>query len=155
MIKTPTPLRQYLKCDRGVSAIEFGMIAPILFFLLMGSIEFGLFMNQQMKMENLSRSVTEYMRLGGDADNAWDDVIIASGLFANTSDLASVLTMNAQNICECDGADPVDCGTACPAGEYRRHFVDVRLEMNYTPIVNYFGFADDLVITGHTRLQTE
>lgn len=148
-------ISRFFRDNSGVSAVEFGLIAPFLFILLMGSVEFGVFMNQRMKMENLARSVSEYVRMGGVVEDAMDDVIIASNLFGSDPSLSTTITMTTEEVCECDNATPVACDDVCPAGEYKRHYLDVTLEKNYTPIVNYFGYLDNIPVTGHTSLQTE
>lgn len=44
--------RYTLKDDRGVSAIEFAIISPIMLTILMGIIQFGIAMNQYLNLTN-------------------------------------------------------------------------------------------------------
>lgn len=148
-------IKSYLSENCGVAAVEFALVVPVLFTLMVGALDFGSFMNTQMRLENLSRSVAEYLLQGGEEDNAWEDVIVASGHFNNTEDLDSRLTLNIQEVCVCDdGADMV-CDNDCGTGEYKRHFFEVDIQMNYSPIIPTFGIADNLVTRGNTRLQSE
>ena len=63
------PLSSFVQCQRGVAAVEFALIAPILLILLIGVFDFGMFINTQMRLENLSRSIAEYIIQGGEEDH--------------------------------------------------------------------------------------
>lgn len=148
-------INAFLFGKRGAAAVEFALIVPVLFTLMVGALDFGGFMNMQMRLENLSRSVAEYLLQGGEEDNAWQDVIVSSGYFNDAEDLDSALTLDIQQVCACDDGGEADCDNDCGPGEYKRHFFEVGLEMNYSPILPTFGIADDLVARGSTRLQSE
>jgi Flp pilus assembly pilin Flp len=148
-------IKSYFFEKRGVAAVEFALVVPILFTLMVGALDFGSFMNMQMRLENLSRSVAEYLLQGGEEDNAWEDVIVSSGYFKNTEDLDSKMTLNIQQVCVCNDGIDMDCDNDCGTGEYKRHFFEVDIEMNYSPIIPTFGIADNLVTRGSTRLQSE
>ena len=148
------PLSSFVQCQWGVAAVEFALIAPILLILLIGVFDFGMFINTQMRLENLSRSIAEYIIQGGEEDNVWDDVIVASGYFDDDG-LETSLIVNTGEACECDDAGEIACDDACGTGEYKRHFIEVGLEMNYSPMIPYPGLTDNLVAYGSTRLQTQ
>lgn len=153
----PPPIKanEFLRQDTGVAAVEFALIAPILMILIIAMVDFGMFINSQMRVENLSRSVAEYIIQGGDEENAWGDVVLASGYFSGDDNLEDTLSLEAEKVCECNDADEIDCDESCGTGEYKRHFIEVSMEMNYTPMIPYPGITTDLVATGHTRLQIE
>jgi len=147
--------KSYLIETSGAAAVEFALIVPILFTLMVGALDFGTFMNMKMRLENLSRSVAEYLLQGGEEDNAWQDVIVSSGYFSDTEDLETAMTLDIQQVCSCDDGTEMDCDNDCGTGEYKRHFFEVGIEMNYSPILPTMGIADNLVIRGNTRLQSE
>ena len=145
-----------VKSDGGVAATEFALIAPILIFLMLAMFEFGMYMNNQMKVENLSRSVVEYVINGGDVDDAWADVVIGSNQFSDPDTLGDRLTLTTTEICMCNDDVEFDCDTGCGGGDYRRKFIDVKMQMNYTPMIPYPGTsADNLVMFGNARMQIE
>ncbi|MGZ9096955.1 MAG: TadE/TadG family type IV pilus assembly protein [Micavibrio sp.] len=148
-------IKSYLFENRGIAAVEFALVVPILFTLMVGALDFGSFMNMQMRLENLSRSVAEYLLQGGEEDNAWEDVIVSSGHFGNTEDLESRMTLTIAQVCVCDDGEDMSCDNDCGTGEYKRHFFEVDIEMNYSPILPTLGIADNLVTRGSTRLQSE
>lgn len=45
----------HLKADDGASAVEFGLIAPVLFLLVLGIMQFGLIFFQSMQVESAAR----------------------------------------------------------------------------------------------------
>jgi len=140
---------------RGVAAVEFAFIAPILMFLIIAIFEYGMFMNMQMRLENLSRSIAQYIIQGGSIDNIWEDVVVEGNYFPDIDDLESEMGFSAEEVCECEDAVEVSCDNECDNGEYKRYFIEVDLEMNYTPMIPYPGLPDSMTMRGNTRLQTQ
>ena len=54
-IKEPTAVLSGLRQERGASMVEFAIVAPLLFLLIFGIIEFGLIMYDQAVITNASR----------------------------------------------------------------------------------------------------
>ena len=70
------PLHRFARDERGVSAVEFGLIAPILAVLVLGVAELGHVTYQRTDMHSAIRSGSQYVLNGGrDLDVARDIVV--------------------------------------------------------------------------------
>lgn len=148
--------RRYKQDKKGVAAVEFALIAPVLALLLIGIIDFGFYINAEMKVEAMARSAAEYVRNGGDPDNITDDILA----FAVSSDGANSfednLRLETSTVCECDGGEVIDCSDSCAGGSgYKREFFIVNLDIDYAPLFPYPGLPDSIALNGHARIQTE
>ena len=64
-----TRARRFQRDDRGALVVEFGLIVPILFFLVFGIVDFG---RAYFTMNNLAAAVREGARYGAVLDKPWD-----------------------------------------------------------------------------------
>ena len=145
----------YIKDKAGVAAVEFALIVPILAFLFIGLVDFGMYINAEMKLENMARAASEYVRNGGDEDNLTAD-ILAFGETADGVNDFDDITITTSTVCECDDGVEVDCAGSCNAGTgYMRQFFIVDLDMDYQPIFPYPGLPDSISLNGNARLQTQ
>ncbi len=56
--------RSFRRCEKGVTAIEFALILPPLIFLIMGSIEFSLFLFVQSSLEGATFAASRLGKTG-------------------------------------------------------------------------------------------
>lgn len=56
--------KPYRKCEEGVAAIEFALVAPPLIFLILGSIEFSIFLFVQSSLEGATFSASRLGKTG-------------------------------------------------------------------------------------------
>jgi len=149
--------RNYFQNEKGVAAVEFALIAPILMMILIGIIDFGMYINQKMHLENTARAAAEYVMKGGDEADVQSNVI-------NVTDRLKVeneedLNVEMENLCECDSGVKISCSAASVCSSsgtgYKRRFFTVRINMNYSTIFPYPGFPSSMTLSGHARLQVE
>lgn len=147
----------------GVAAVEFALIAPVIVFLLIGVFNYGSYMNQNMKLENTTRTAAAYLYEGGDEENLDEDVYLPSNL-GLTEDTLDTLTTDVAYICECVDGDEADCDLGCTDesgdGEdeedtYMRKYMQVTLTMERAPLISYPGLSNDITLAGTVRLQVE
>lgn len=143
---------RFARDDHGIAAVEFAFVAPVLVLLLVGMIDFGMYINQRMQLENLARSATEYVIKGGSEANVMSDVIAGSGQIEDEE--MDEITSSASSTCECDDGVEVICGDGCGGG-YERRFYAFELTRTYTPMFPYPGIPDSITMTGHARLQVQ
>ncbi len=62
--------RPFIRAREGASALEFALIAPIFFFLMMGIIEFGLFMFHKVVIESITMQVGREASLNTSSGNS-------------------------------------------------------------------------------------
>ena len=60
----PGPLRRLLRCPSGATAIEFALVAPILFLTLGMIVETGLFLTVQYMLQDATITAARQIRLG-------------------------------------------------------------------------------------------
>ena len=152
----------YIKDLKGVAAVEFALIAPMLIFLLIGTIDYGMYMNDTMKVENTTRAAAAYLFEGGEEDNLEDDVYLPSPLGLTASNIATKLATQISYYCECADGTEADCDLGCaddvdPDSDdgYIRRYVEITLNMEREPLISYPGLSGAKTIAGFVRLQVE
>lgn len=106
------PTRRYklssiLPAEQGASAIEFALLAPVLIIALLGTVDVGRVLTEQMALESL-------LRAGAQSAIAGRDVSTIDGVLRAASDDASV-SVDVAQICACpeNPQAPVACSTTC------------------------------------------
>lgn len=147
-------VRNFIENTKGVAAVEFVLIAPILLLLLIGLIDFGLYINAKMKLENMARASSEYVRNGGDPDNLTADVL-SYGFAADSANDFDDITITTTNICECDDNEETDCTAGCTGDGYMREFVIINLDITYNTLFPYPGLPSSIDLNGNARMQIQ
>ena len=107
----------FFQCEKGVAAVEFAMIAPVLLLLLIGTIDYGMFINSKMKLQDLSRSVAQYVVQGGNDDNVMEEIIQTSNFYAKAQAAGQTITVITEQMCECANGNNVDCSSTCGSND--------------------------------------
>ncbi len=145
--------RLYGQSESGVAAVEFALIAPFLALLLIGIVDFGLYLNKRMQIEDTARAAAQYVAQGGSADSVQDDVLLISPVVSEDPD-DPTLAMEMETMCECADGVEVSCDTGtCDSGDYVRHFYTVSIQKEYQTLFSYPGVPENLTLRGHARLQ--
>ncbi len=148
---------KFIRDIAGVAAVEFALLAPSLVFLLIGVFDYGMYMNETMKLENTARTAAEYLYEGGDEDNLVTDVYLPSSLNL-TADTVGTLTTNVEYICECVDGDVSDCDLGCTEDgddTYMRRYLEITLSKSHETLLPYPGFPGTKTLAGFVRLQME
>jgi Flp pilus assembly protein TadG len=84
-------LLKRIRSSRGVSAVEFALVLPILLILLLGIVDYGWVFFVRLTMTNAAR---EGARTGvtGDAGSASADAVAAARAYLTTAGLSGVVT---------------------------------------------------------------
>jgi len=106
--------------DKGVAAMEFGLVAPILFFGLLSAVDLGLAVNERMDVNHVLRAGAEAAINKSDED----DVLAIMAATASQNMTASIdgqgdagdLSLTVNQYCACPDATEVavTCTTICP-----------------------------------------
>jgi pilus assembly protein CpaE len=102
---------RWRRSEDGVSAVEFALFAPTLFFALVASVDVGLSEYQRMTIDHVLRAGAQIAM----ADPGQAQVL---GVVQNTASknfAANALTVDVQRFCACpaDTSATVDCSTTC------------------------------------------
>jgi Flp pilus assembly protein TadG len=148
-------LHRFRKDDSGVAMVEYALLVPILSVLMIGIVDFGMFINEKMELDDLARSSVQYVLQGGDYNNIQSEVIAQSDIYnkVDPQELTVTVTPPSQS-CECSGGSVIACNSGtCPSGDYKRGFVTVTITATYKPIVAWPGLATNKTMTGTAKMQ--
>lgn len=133
----------------GLAGVEFALVAPVLIFILIGVVDFGMYMNMSLKMEIVARSAAQYVLQGGDINLIEEDIILPSNLNVAAGEVDSDVAY----VCECADGVEVACDATCDDDDYLRRFINVSLQKNHEALISYPGLSDNINLQGHVRLQ--
>jgi pilus assembly protein CpaE len=110
---------KFRRDDKGVAAMEFGLVAPILFFGLLSAIDLGLAVNERMDVNHVLRAGAEAaINKADDADVL--EIMAATGgqnmtVNTNGQGAAGDLSLTVNQYCACPDATEVavTCSTIC------------------------------------------
>ena len=99
-------LTTFLPTERGSSAIEFALLAPVLIVALLGTVDVGRALTEQMALGSLLRTGAQSAMAGGDVSK------INQVLHAAKDDSIS---LDVARVCACpeNAGTAVDCSTTC------------------------------------------
>jgi Flp pilus assembly protein TadG len=104
--------KTFLYDERGVSAVEFALVAPVLLMCLVGIYDVGTMVYKRTDMHSALRSGTQYFMNGGD-DLAKAEDIVAQSWTTKPEDV----TIVAERFCQC-GDEVHACNTLCDDDSY-------------------------------------
>jgi len=122
-------LQRFLRDERGVSAVEFALIAPVLLFSLLGVVDLGHAVYQRADMESALRSGIQYFMNGGDDLARAETVVNAS--WTTKPDGVSVI---AERFCMCGGVEHA-CNALCDDATYPLSFNRIRATATFPGIL--------------------
>ncbi len=130
-------LKKKLRDERGVTAVEFGLIVPILLILVLGIIEFGHAFQVQGTLSSAAREGARRMALQNDPSEARDAVQAAAGsLRPGITDAQITITP-----------------ASCPVASTTDTDVVVTIAYPMPFLTGFFGASIDLTGTGVMRCQ--
>ncbi len=123
--------------------------------MFIGTVDFGMYINAQMKLENASRAAAEYVYLHG--GSSLDEDIAAFMEFYNQGETAlpSNAEIFAEYVCECSDGLPIDCSTGCGSADYTRRYVEIDVESAHQTFFPYPSIPDSLNLSGRVRYQVQ
>jgi len=146
MNRALAPLGVLSRCRRGASAVEFGIIAPVMILLLSGLADLAAAMQQAIQLENAARAGGQFAMSFPENQAG----IAAAATAALDSAAAGATVVASAPFCACPGGGnaPVACeGTPCagsPAGTY----VTVTVTRPFTAIVGIGSFVLPATLRG-------
>lgn len=141
-------LKAYLSECTGVSATEFALIAPIFSLLLLGTADMGLFLLEQMRLQNAAHSAAEYVSVSLSDENA---STVADEVYNGRGDVAVEIAFS----CECVDGVATTCPVSCGEGDYQRRFISVTVTSSYSSLFPYPGLPESLDLSGFARMRVD
>ena len=142
-------IKRYIKKERGASATEFALLGPMLIFLLVGTVDFGMFIKQEMQLQEMvSEAVNYAARTQGDVNIQ----AVAEGAFEGDF---SKVTLSTSIECECfDGVLQV-CPADCAEDDFERRYVSVSASGTYSPLFPYPGLPERVTLQSDARMRID
>jgi Flp pilus assembly pilin Flp len=139
--------------DRGVTMIEFAFIAPVIAVLIIGIIDFGMGLWQQMEVADAAEVGAAYA-----AANGWNSSV--SGIenaVTGATGLSSIAASPAPTWppwCGCpsasSGITAATCGSPCSDGSLAGHYITVSAQSSYSTILPWPGISRPMTLSYST-----
>lgn len=141
-------LVRLLRCRQGVTAVEFALTLPLLALTLVGLVEFGLAVNEKMRLVSASRAGAQY----GYASST--DTAAVTQAVTDAAGIVNPVTVAVATSCGCADGSAVACDAACGDGSQRRSYVTVTVTESWPMIFQFPGFTDPLTLSSTTTMRT-
>lgn len=146
--------------DRGgTSVLELAFVFPMIMFMLLGAIDYGLGFAQNIKLEQAVNTAIQEAQTIGPRTNDYDY------LRQDAADRAGqpVANVTLTKWLECDGAVQPDYNGGCSSGVSISRYISLRVTGTYTPPFDYGGFAamfngtsmSTMTMAGSSRLRVQ
>ncbi|MFC0408551.1 TadE/TadG family type IV pilus assembly protein [Roseomonas elaeocarpi] len=97
---------------RGIAAVEFALVAPVMILLLLGGFDLANAFAQSMRLQSAAQAGAQYAAAYPTADS---DIVAA--VRANLAGWSNVTVNNPVRSCVCDNGGTVNCsGGSCASG---------------------------------------
>ena len=152
-----SPARDFAKSERGTSAIEFAITAPVLLIGLIIVTDVGLAVSDRMRLDQAARAGAEFAMNSVDDDDTIEDMVKASATGAYGDDLddvdsSKIPDVDAEMFCECPDAPgaAASCTTLCTGDVVPSAFWRIEASKNYNGVF-IPSFPIETQITVQTR----
>jgi Flp pilus assembly pilin Flp len=150
MLQTFGRLVRLARDSEGASAIEFGFLAPILALLVMGIVDFGMGIWEDMEVANAAEAGAAYASVKG-----WNATATKiQSAVTNATSLSTISASPAPSImsCGCPNANSTaissaTCGTTCSDGSEAGHYWVVNAQASYSMFLRYPGIGNPMTLS--------
>lgn len=141
-------MRRLLLIDRGIAAIEFGLMAPFLALLVVATVELGTAIYQGMQAQNAAEAGAVY------ASKYGLDLAGIGNAVANATDAAGITATPAPSqFCGCpvaSGVATTSCSASCGDGSAPGQYVRINAQITRQPLMNFSGLIPPITLTGES-----
>jgi Flp pilus assembly protein TadG len=128
-------LLRYRDDSRGVAAIEFAMIVPVLLFMIVGVVDLGMGIYADMQVQNAAQAGAQYAIAHGYTASS-----ISTAVTSATSFSGITVSSGPSKFCGCpssSGVTTATCGSTCSNGTSAGTYVTVSASGTYTTMLPY------------------
>lgn len=155
-------LRRALNAD-GNTAVEFGLMLPVIMLVLLGSVELGRYGVEMNRLTNAARAGMQYAIQG--QGHALAEAFIEDAVRADAGDTNNTLDVNVRPFCRCASGRELDCTEECTQagedGEYAPMYVTIAVSETFDTLFPLLGanpvfslpvsFSPSVVTTARVR----
>jgi Flp pilus assembly protein TadG len=120
---------------RGVAAVEFGIMIPLLSLMAVSVTDIGLALYRKMQVEDAAQAGAQYAIARG-----FDTTGISSAVTSATNSTAITASPGPVQFCGCPtstGVSAVSCGAICTGGAQAGTYATVSAQATYHTLINY------------------
>jgi Flp pilus assembly protein TadG len=146
-----TYLKAIVSATHGSSAIEFGLLAPILIFLTIGVVDLGIGLYQKQQVQAAAQAGAQAALSGGASVNTSAATFTTNieNAVSSATNLSSI-SASAATSCGCPSGTSVTpvntCGTACQSGANPNTYVTVGATATYKPLLSYPALGNSVTL---------
>ena len=137
--------------ERGLSGIEFAMIAPVLILAFIATADFGLAIYAKMEVENAAQAGTQYAAVNGYTSSS-----VSSAVTSTTSLSGLSASPAPTEFCGCpstSGVSTATCNTNCASGAAAGTYVTASAKATYSTIISYPGIPDSYTFSSTSTVR--
>lgn len=119
----------------GNAGVEFGIIAPGLIFMMIGTADLGIGIYRKMQVQNAAQAGANYAAARGFSTDAVTAAVVKATTFSGVEALPAP-----NKFCGCPsstGVASADCETSCPNGSAMGTYVSVSAKGTYNTLLPY------------------
>lgn len=136
MLPLRNPLRRISDDERGMSMIEFGMLAPILAIFVIGIGDLGRGLSERFSLQQAANRTLELAHFGT-TEPTYNYLIAEAAAAADVP--ATNVTLD--DWVECDGVRNEDFGAACAANQQIARYIKLTINSSFEPLFSGFNYA--------------
>jgi Flp pilus assembly pilin Flp len=134
-------LRRLTRDERGVSAVEFAIIGPVLIFGMLAMVDIGLALGERMDMDRSVRAGAQAAMSLNNLEEGIETIVLAS------AGSPEGLSVDVTTTCECVGV-AVSCGLPCTSGDAPSVFIGISASKTQPALL-----LPDMALRANTRVQ--
>ena len=149
-------LARLARGERGTSAVEFAVAAPVLVALLVPVADLGMAFAYQTQVQQAAQAGAQYASLH--PWNSSSPTAIANEVLAASTLSGLAATPAPSQSCGCPSGSTVTaatCGSTCSDGQTAGYYVVVNAQYTYTPVVPYSVLGSSVTLTAQSTIRVQ
>ena len=142
-------LNRYGKSESGIAVVEFSMLAPVFVFMLVATIDVGMYIIERMKLQNSVQMAANYV--AQTADDANVQYVFEEGYQGK----GTGIVISSEFSCECSDGVEQECPLTCSSDDYQRRHIKVTATGTFDPFFPYPGVSDGISMQRMARVRVD
>jgi Flp pilus assembly protein TadG len=144
-----------VRSENGSILVEFAFVLPLLVLMLAYMVDYALWIQKAMQLQDAASAAAAYGAIPGNATNSTAMTQLANYIVTGSATGAAWLTVNATNFYSCSpGGSQVTATTSCPTGA-PYHYVQVTVSASPTSQLGYRIIPSSLALSGSATYRVE
>ncbi len=144
-----------VRSENGSILLEFALVLPPLVLMLAYMVDYALWIQKAMQLQDAASAAAAYGAIPGNATNSAAMTALANYVATGSTNGAAWLTVSATNFYTCSpGGSQVTSTTTCPTGA-PYHYVKVTTSASPTAMLGYQAIPSTLAVSGAATYRVE